>query len=169
VSTLFRLALPAQFVEEMFAQARAELPNECCGLLAGTIGPDGVGRVVRRYPLKNAAACPVEYLSDPLDLFVLYSYIFFSLRARVEYLSDPMDMFAAERDRRQRGIEFLAVYHSHPISDPLPSKTDRERNYSTDVVNLIISLKDGKPTMRGWWLTVDGETEAFLEKEAEQP
>jgi len=129
VSTLFRLALPARFVEEMFAQAQAELPNECCGLLAGTIGPDGVGRVVCRYPLKNAAASPVEYLSDPLD------------------------MFAAERDRRQRGIAFLAVYHSHPTSDPLPSKTDRERNYSTEVVNLIISLKDGTPTMRGWSLT----------------
>jgi proteasome lid subunit RPN8/RPN11 len=139
VSTLFRLAIPAQLVEEMFAQARAELPNECCGLLAGPIGPDGVGRVVCRYALKNAAASPVEYLSDPLD------------------------MFAADRDMRRLGIDILAVYHSHPTSEPLPSKADRERNYSSEIVNLIISLKSGSPVMRGWWLTADTATEAVWE------
>jgi proteasome lid subunit RPN8/RPN11 len=128
----------------MFAQARAELPNECCGLLAGTIDTGGVGRVARRYPLKNAAASPVEYLSDPLD------------------------MFAADRDMRQRGIDILAVYHSHPTSDPLPSRIDRERSYSPEVVNLIISLKDGTPNMRGWWLTADGATEAVWDLVAVQ-
>jgi len=119
----------------MFAQANAEFPNECCGLLAGTVDA-GVARVVRRYPLANAAASPVEYESD------------------------PKDMFAAVRDMRQRGIQELAVYHSHPTSDPVPSKTDRERNFSPEVVNFIISLKGATATMRGWWLTAESATEA---------
>jgi proteasome lid subunit RPN8/RPN11 len=134
----FRLTLPAQFVEEMVAHARADLPNECCGLLAGTLQA-GVGRVERRYPLTNAAASPVEYLSD------------------------ARDMFAAMRDMRQRGIEELAVYHSHPTSDPIPSKTDRDRNYSPEVVNLIISLKNSTPSLRAWWLTADSATEGEYE------
>src|SRR5262245_485896 len=133
----------------MVAQAVAELPNECCGLLAGTAGsgqravgseqesfPASVRVVTQRYPLVSAAASPVEYLSD------------------------PQSMFAAVRDMRQRGIDILAVYHSHPTSDPVPSRTDLDRNYSPDVVNLIISLKGGTPEVRGWWLTADGFREA---------
>jgi proteasome lid subunit RPN8/RPN11 len=135
VSIPFRLLLPTQLRDEMFAQAKAELPNECCGLLAGKVA-DGVGQVVKRYPLKNTAASPVEYLSD------------------------PWDMFAAERDMRGEALEVLAVYHSHPTSAPVPSRTDRERNYSPEIVNLIISLQNGKAVMRGWWLTETAHTEA---------
>jgi proteasome lid subunit RPN8/RPN11 len=133
--------LPAQFVAEMIAQARAELPNECCGLLAGRVEA-GVGRALARYPLVNAAASPVEYLSA------------------------PRSMFDAERARRKGGLEFLAVYHSHPTSDPVPSRTDMDpdRNvYKDTVVHLIISLKGGEPAVRAWWLTAEGPREADWE------
>src|ERR1700726_3208737 len=105
VSIPFRLLLPAQLRDEMFAQAQAELPNECCGLLAGKPAADGVGRIEKCYSLKNSAASPVEYLSDGAD------------------------MFAAHRDMQRLGFDVLAVYHSHPTSEPIPSRTDRERNY----------------------------------------
>jgi hypothetical protein len=39
-------------------------------------------------------------------------------------------MFGAERDRRRCGLDVLAVYSSRPISEPVPSRTDLERNYS---------------------------------------
>jgi proteasome lid subunit RPN8/RPN11 len=135
VSIPFRLVLPTQIRDEMFVHAQTELPNECCGLLAGKVA-HGIGQVVKRYGLKNTAASPVEYWSDPAD------------------------MFAAERDMRRHEWEVLAVYHSHPTSEALPSRKDRARNYSTEIVNLIISLKDGTPVMRGWWLTEDSSTEA---------
>ena len=58
---------------------------------------------------------------------------------------------------RAMGTELLAIYHSHPTSEPIPSRTDLERNYyGSDVVHFIISLKDAEPRMRGWWL---GETD----------
>jgi proteasome lid subunit RPN8/RPN11 len=147
LSTPFRLLLPRQVYDEMVAHAVAELPNECCGLLAGPLGPacgsddeaPPVGCVVRRYPLVNVASSPVEYLSD------------------------PQSMFAAVRDMRRLGTDILAVYHSHPTSDPVPSRKDLERNYSPDIVNLIISLKSGEPVMRGWWLTQDGYEQAEWE------
>jgi [CysO sulfur-carrier protein]-S-L-cysteine hydrolase len=124
----------------MFAQARAEFPNECCGLLAGRRESDGtVGRVVRRYPLVNALHSPVEYESE------------------------PRSMFQAMRDMRRLGLEELGVYHSHPSSEPVPSRKDRERNYSEDLVNFIISLQGSEPVMRGWWLTADGFREAEWE------
>src|SRR4051812_21724474 len=106
-----RLVVPARLYEGMFRQALDEFPLECCGMLAGTVD-GGVGRVVERSPLVNAAASPVEYLSE------------------------PRGMFEAVRDMLRRGLDVLAVYHSHPTSPPVPSKTDLARNYSEDVVNL---------------------------------
>jgi [CysO sulfur-carrier protein]-S-L-cysteine hydrolase len=128
VSTPFRLRLPRPLHDAVIAQARAEYPNECCGLLAGRV-EGGVGLVVRRYPLLNALASPTEFESEPRGLF------------------------EAEKDRRRRGLEFLAVYHSHPTSAPVPSRTDLARNYYPDTVWLIVSLADpAAPLMRGWWL-----------------
>jgi proteasome lid subunit RPN8/RPN11 len=124
----FQLLLPARFLSEMVAQARAELPNECCGLLAGRVA-EGVGRVEVRYPLVNVAASPVEYLSNDRELF------------------------KAHRDIRARGFELLAVYHSHPTSDPVPSRKDLERNYQGDTtVHFIISLRTGEAVVRAWRL-----------------
>jgi proteasome lid subunit RPN8/RPN11 len=126
----------------MLAQALAELPNECCGLLAGVREEDEtgpVGRVQRLYPLVNALASPTAYESE------------------------PKSMFTAVRDMRRLNLDILAVYHSHPTSEPVPSRNDLARNYSTDVMNLIISLKDNQLWMRGWWLTADGFREAEWE------
>src|SRR5262245_44067456 len=122
----------------MVAQARAELPNECCGLLAGRVA-GGVGRAEARYALINAAADPRLFESE------------------------PRSMFAAHKDMRRRGIEVLAVYHSHPTSAPLPSKTDLQRNYSSEVVNLIISLATDTAEVRGWWLSETDFREAAWE------
>ena len=124
----FRLLTARKFVEEMVAQALAEQPLECCGLLAGLVR-EGVGTVTRRYPLVNAAASPREFLSD------------------------DRGMLDADRDMRGRGLELLAVYHSHPMSPPVPSRTDLARHWMEDVVCVIVSLAASPPEVRAWRLT----------------
>jgi proteasome lid subunit RPN8/RPN11 len=128
MSRLFRLHLPRDIYDAMLSQAVAELPNECCGILAGLV-EGGVGRVMKRHPLVNAAASGREYESE------------------------PRSMFEAQRAMRADGTRELAVYHSHPTSEAIPSRTDLARNYHPDVMNLIISLKEGEPAARAWWLT----------------
>jgi proteasome lid subunit RPN8/RPN11 len=122
----------------MTAQAEGDAPLESCGLLAGLIEGE-VGRVVERYPLVNVAASPTLFESEPRSLF------------------------DATRDMLRRGLDILAVYHSHPTSAPVPSKTDLQRNYSTDVVNLIVSLVESPPLVRGWWLSETDYREAQWE------
>jgi proteasome lid subunit RPN8/RPN11 len=142
LSTSFRLVVPRPLYEEMLDQARAELPNECCGILAGKIvalGDQHIGQVARRYPLVNALASPVEYNADVKGLF------------------------QAERDMRALKIDTLAIYHSHPTTHPVPSKTDRERLYSEQIMCMIISLQSAEPVVRAWWLTPASHREAEWE------
>jgi len=127
----FRLLLPRQIYEEMVAQAKAELPNECCGLLAGRTEAEGIARVLRRYPLVNALASPTRYESEAHGL----------LHAHV--------------DARRNATEFLAVYHSHPTSPPIPSRTDLAANYWEGVIHFIISLEKEPADMQGWWLSAE--------------
>jgi proteasome lid subunit RPN8/RPN11 len=131
----------------MLAQAVAELPNECCGLLAGRVEESEwlpLGWVTRRYPLVNELASAREYLCGDRSLF------------------------DAQRDMRQHGLELVAIYHSHPTSDPVPSRKDREQNYYGDVTHLILSLKNGQPQVRGWRLSAVSHSEAAWDCVAEE-
>ena len=124
--------------DELRRHGEESYPNECCGVLAG-LREGNVLRVLARYLLVNAAASPIEYLSE------------------------PSSMFRAEKARRHDSFDFLAIYHSHPTSEPIPSKTDLARNYSPDVLNFIIGLAGPEPLVRGWWLTESEFVEAAWE------
>jgi proteasome lid subunit RPN8/RPN11 len=126
----FLLRIPRILFDEMLVQASAERPYECCGLLAGRISADGaIAEVTERYALINELQSPIEFQSE------------------------PRNHLAAERDMRRRELDVLAVYHSHPTSAPIPSRLDRERNYSERVMSLIVGLDGGSADVRGWWLT----------------
>jgi [CysO sulfur-carrier protein]-S-L-cysteine hydrolase len=141
---LFRLQLPRRLYEEMIAHARSAYPNECCGLLAGQLSVAScqlpVGQVTHHFPLLNSLASPTEYESD------------------------SRSHLRAERAMRDEGLELLAIYHSHPSSEPVPSRKDIERSYyGAEVVHLIISLKDKEPLMRGWRLSETSYSEVEWE------
>ena len=135
--TFRTLSIPQDCYDSMLAQALAELPNECCGFLAGVIEGD-VGRVTRWYPLVNELDSPVEYFAEVRSLI------------------------AAHKDMRQRGIDVLATFHSHPTSEPVPSKKDLAANYSEETASLIVSLMGGWPSVKGWWLTATEYREAVF-------
>ena len=130
------LTIPRSVYEGMLWHALAERPLECCGFLAGVVRADGVGEVRLRYPLLNAAASPVEFESE------------------------PRSHLSADRDMRRQGLEVLAIYHSHPTSEPKPSRKDLERNNWPQAISLIVSLTTAPPTVRAWWLSAEEYREA---------
>ena len=69
------------------------------------------------------------------------------------FVMDAQSLLAAN-DLDDEGFG-VAVYHSHPRSDPVPSEQDRNVAQYPHWVNLIVSLK-GEPSVRGWWI-VDGD------------
>ena len=134
LSMPFRLQMPQSVRDALIAQALAEQPNECCGLLGGVIEA-GISRVVCAYPLPNALADPRLFQADTRAL----------LRAHV--------------DMRERNLEMLAVYHSHPTSPAVPSATDHAQwGHGEAVVCLIITLLENPPSLRGWWMSDQGES-----------
>lgn len=139
--TEFRLLVPRAFYDEMIAHARAELPNECVGIFSGVVeeGPDcAIAPVQCRYPLINEANSPKRYHAEK-------------------------SLFDAHRAMYAQGHIVLAIYHSHPTSAPIPSRTDLEQNNWPSVVHLIVSLKSEEPHVRGWWLTNTDYREAEWE------
>ncbi|QJW96222.1 M67 family metallopeptidase [Frigoriglobus tundricola] len=134
-----RLSVPDLLFEEVIAHARLELPNECCGLLAGHVAA-GAGVVTTRFTIGNDANSPTEYETNPRDLLTAF------------------------RRLRGTGADLLAIYHSHPTSAPVPSRRDVERNtYGETVVHVIVSLAGAEPEVRGWLLTEAGGREVPLE------
>lgn len=123
-----RLVIPRSLYDAMIAHAQAELPNECCGLLAGRAeGETGVA--LARFALANDLSSPTEYLSNPRELL------------------DAM------KAMRRSGTDVLAIYHSHPSSPPVPSRTDLERNHWGEAaVHLIIGLGERTPQVQAWRL-----------------
>jgi proteasome lid subunit RPN8/RPN11 len=134
-----RLKIPSILFKEMIAHVRDELPNECCGLLAGRL-EDSIAIAVERLTITNDLASPTRYLTNARDLF------------------------AAFRRLRDVGLELLAVYHSHPNSVPIPSRRDVEENtYGETVIHLIIGLSGTELVPRGWWLAEENYREAAFE------
>jgi proteasome lid subunit RPN8/RPN11 len=128
----------------MVEQAQAERPRECCGVLAGRFAAEAGGvvlRVAARYPLINAAANPER-----------------------EYWADSQSLLAAIRSMRALRLEIVGIYHSHPASAAVPSRTDRERNYYPEAVHFIISLAGSEPDVQAWWIVGDQAEKAAWER-----
>jgi [CysO sulfur-carrier protein]-S-L-cysteine hydrolase len=128
------MRIPRAIYEEMLEQARAEAPNECCGLIGGRNGD-----AVTLYRAKNSEASPLRYNLDPQDQFRIMS---------------EMD---------ERGEELAAIYHSHTASPAYPSQTDINLATYPDALYLIVSLAEGEEPLRGFEIRDGAVTEAELE------
>jgi proteasome lid subunit RPN8/RPN11 len=124
------LEIPRDHHDAMVAHCLREAPLECCGLLGGF-----AARVTSFYPMRNAAASPSAYYADERDLI------------------------AVHRTLRERGEEILAIYHSHPRWEAVPSRTDLRENYYGPVPRIIVSLLDDVPVVRVWRLDLDSYEE----------
>ena len=106
--------------EEMQAYVQRCLPEEACGLLAGSHET-----VVEVIPIQNTAHSPSRFRMDPRE-----------------------QVRAFERIEAQ-GWELLGIFHSHPAGPDHPSATDiAEAAY--DAVNVIWSPGAGGGTARAF-------------------
>jgi proteasome lid subunit RPN8/RPN11 len=122
------LKIPKSIYDQIQAHAKAEAPNECCGLLAGRNG-----MVEKIYTITNTHHSPVSYMID------------------------PKEQFAAFKEMRAMETDLLAIYHSHPETAAYPSATDVRLAYYPDAVYIIISLQNRTRSVVNAYRIVDNK------------
>ena len=111
------LTLKQSDYDKIVAHAKANLPEEACGLIAGTKDGD-VKEIKKVYLLTN-----VDHTNEHFSM-------------------DPKEQLAAVKDMRANGLVPLGNWHSHPESPSRPSEEDKRLAYDPSVNYLILSLMD---------------------------
>ena len=71
------------------------------------------------------------------------------------YTIDPREQLRAFRDMEAKGEDLVAIYHSHPITQPYPSPTDRAEAHYPDAFYVLVSLRDTTPEIRAFRVRKD--------------
>ncbi|MFD8480933.1 Mov34/MPN/PAD-1 family protein [Kitasatospora sp. NPDC059673] len=110
------LTITRELRDRMVAHARADHPDEACGVIAG---PAGTGRPERFIPMLNAARSPTFYEFDSGDLLKLYREM------------DDLDE------------EPVVIYHSHTATEAYPSRTDVSYASEPFAHYVLVSTSEG--------------------------
>ena len=119
--------------DSIVAYAKEHLPEEACGLVAGTEN-DGKIEVKKIYYLENK--------DHATDHFIL----------------DPKDQMEAIKDMRKEGLKPLGNWHSHPESPSRPSVEDIKLAYDSKASYMILSLMAENPVLNSFHIE-DGQYE----------
>ena len=98
---------------QLMKHARRHPHRECCGILAGQ---DGV--ITQAFPARNVAADPVR-----------------------NYEIAPKEIVRLMAELRERRLEFLGIYHSHPnwMHTNEPSPKDIALAYYSEAIYFIVT------------------------------
>jgi [CysO sulfur-carrier protein]-S-L-cysteine hydrolase len=115
------VVIPVAVRDEIVAHARAGLPNEACGILAGS-----GDRVERFFPAEPDEPSPFYYRIESRD--------------QIRIMNEIDDA----------NLDLVGIYHSHVASPAYPSRTDAEQAFWPDAVYVIVSLAGGGAEVRGF-------------------
>lgn len=124
------LKISRVILDQVIAHARADHPDEACGVIAGAAGSDHPERFI---PMVNAARSATFYEFDSGDLLRLY------------------------RDMEERDEVPVVVYHSHTATQAYPSRTDIAYASEPEAHYLLVSTKDPDVDEARSFRIVDGQ------------
>jgi [CysO sulfur-carrier protein]-S-L-cysteine hydrolase len=135
------LKITREHVDEIISHARADHPDEACGVIIGPAGSDRPRRLVR---MINAERSPTFFRFDPQEQFRLYQ----------------------EMDANNE--EIVVVYHSHTMTEAYPSRADIELAAEPQAHYLLVSTagsgnQDGLVEVRSYRILDGVVTEEEIE------
>jgi proteasome lid subunit RPN8/RPN11 len=134
------IRIDSQAWTEMVSHAQETYPNECCGAMLGT-ADDGAKAVTVALRLKNS----------------------FAGGQQERYELRPEDLLAADREARDRKLDLIGIYHSHPDCGAYFSETDLKNScpwYSF----VVLSIQKGQFDHANSWLPNAEQTAAEKEE-----
>ena len=106
--------------------AKQGLPNEACGLIAGTVENE------KKYIEK-------VYMLTNID------------ESNEHFSMDPKEQLSAVKDMRANNFKLLGNFHSHPESPSRPSEEDKRLAFDSKVDYLILSLQNiDRPVLKAF-------------------
>jgi len=109
------LTISTALRDKIVAHARADHPDEACGVIAGPAGSD---RPARFIPMLNAERSPTFYRFD------------------------SMEQFRVWREMDERDEEPVVIYHSHTATQACPSRTDISYASEPGAHYVLVSTRD---------------------------
>jgi [CysO sulfur-carrier protein]-S-L-cysteine hydrolase len=124
------LTISSGMYDKIVAHARADDPDEACGVIAGPAGSD---RPARFIAMTNAERSPTFYRFDSLEQLRVW------------------------REMDGRDEEPVVIYHSHTATEAYPSRTDISYASEPGAHYVLVSTRDpGRTEFRSFRI-VDGE------------
>jgi [CysO sulfur-carrier protein]-S-L-cysteine hydrolase len=124
------LTLSKDLYDKIVAHARADHPDEACGVLAGPAGSD---RPERFIPMTNAARSPTFYEFDSTEQFQVW------------------------KEMDDRDEEPVVIYHSHTATEAYPSRTDIALANEPGAHYVLVSTRDPQVSEFRSYRILDGQ------------
>jgi proteasome lid subunit RPN8/RPN11 len=109
------LTIRRDVLDSVVAHARADHPDEACGIIAGPLDSDDPARHV---PMTNAE------------------------RSATFYRFEPAEQLRVWREMDDRDERPVVIYHSHTATEPYPSRTDISLASDPDAHYLLVSTRN---------------------------
>jgi proteasome lid subunit RPN8/RPN11 len=127
------IVLNASHAIEMRQHGERDYPFECCGLMLGRF-EEGRKVVAETYPISNAREEEAK---------------------RNRFLIRPEELMRGEKVAREKGLDVVGFYHSHPDDRAVPSQYDLEHAWPT-YSYIVVSVEKGQAVdLRSWEMESD--------------
>ena len=132
------LLIPTPLLELLEKEALTAYPEECCGVLLGRLrGQEPLRAEVREVAVAANSATDHRW---------------------ERYVIDPTFLLGILQEARQRGLDVVGYYHSHPDHGAIPGRFDLESAWP-GVGYVIVAVDEDQVTdARCWCLEKDGES-----------
>jgi proteasome lid subunit RPN8/RPN11 len=145
------LKLQSNHLQAIQSHAESTYPEECCGLLLGQMSGD-IKTVIDVLPTENSwgdeAVDALQTIEEPRER---------KSSKRNRFSIAPKVMLKAQKDARDRNLDIVGIFHSHPDHPAVPSEFDRAiawQKYSY----IIVSVQNGLARdLKSWSLDDDDQ------------
>ena len=123
-----------EHLAEIRQHGERDYPFECCGLMLGKFEGEGRKIVTETYSISNAREEAAK---------------------RNRFLIRPEELMRGEKYAREKGLDVVGFYHSHPDERAVPSKYDLEHAWPT-YSYIVVSVEKGRAAdLRSWEMETD--------------
>lgn len=143
------LTIRESHLQTIRTHAESTYPNECCGILLGKL-QGNVKTLFEVLPTENSwdeeAAAAFKDISGSAQL---------SSTKRERFSIAPRTLLNVQKDARDRQLDIIGIYHSHPDHPAVPSEFDRAIAWF-QYSYIIVSVQNGTARdLKNWSLDDD--------------